>query len=143
MDLHLGDPTTTTVPPSITSSSSSPHLSIRRRVILDPPPLPAPPRSPSPDELDREELGTLRHLTAELHSALRVSEEENAILKAKLKAADEWGLLEEEPAGLSSSTSSPTAKLDRLIEELRDIAAASSSDLNASSYVPVQTPFLP
>ena len=109
-------------------TSSSPHLSIRRRIILEQePPVVRPTAVSSPDELDREELGALRHLAAELHTALRVSEEENLLLKSKLKTADEWGLLVVDDLAhfqQQCNNNNPTAKLDQLIEELRDIAAA-------------------
>lgn len=41
-------------------------------------------RSPTPEQIDREELSALRHLASELHSALRMSEEENLLLKGNI-----------------------------------------------------------
>ena len=42
---------------------------------------PSPYRSPTPEQIDREEMSALRHLASELHAALRLSEEENLLLK--------------------------------------------------------------
>lgn len=38
-------------------------------------------RPPTPQQIDREEMSALRHLASELHAALRLSEEENLLLK--------------------------------------------------------------
>lgn len=38
-------------------------------------------RQPTPEQIDREEMSALRHLASELHAALRLSEEENLLLK--------------------------------------------------------------
>lgn len=73
------------------------------------------------DKMDHEEMGALRHLASELNAALRLSEEENLLLKAKLQTLDEWGLMVEQQEDVGASQ---TAKLDRLIEDLRDIASS-------------------
>lgn len=40
-------------------------------------------RPPTPEQIDREEMSALRHLASELHAALRLSEEENLLLKGE------------------------------------------------------------
>ncbi|KAK4015413.1 uncharacterized protein LOC116924506 [Daphnia magna] len=84
------------------------------------------------DKMDHEEMGALRHLASELNAALRLSEEENLLLKAKLQTLDEWGLMAEQQEDVGASQ---TAKLDRLIEDLRDIASSQPTSPFTSPFV--------
>lgn len=41
-------------------------------------------RPPTPEKMDREEMSALRNLASELNAALRLSEEENLLLKGNI-----------------------------------------------------------
>jgi len=69
-------------------------------------------------------LGALRHLAVELHTALRMSEEENVVLKAKLQTLDDLGLIGDDQ---------PEHKLDQLIDDLRDIGSVQHSPFSSPS----------
>lgn len=70
----------------------------------------------------KEELGALRNLATELHAALRRSEDENAVLKARLQTLDDFGLAS------AGTALEPLEKLDQLIDELRDMAWGGAGD---------------
>lgn len=90
VDLNLGGDTTTTSavhdrPPFTVGPSTLPIPRfpdvIEPEASVLPPRRNRRPRPPTPEQIEHEEMSALRHLATELHAALRLSEEENLLLK--------------------------------------------------------------
>lgn len=84
VDLNLGGDTTTTpvvhIGPSTLPIPRFPDV-IEPEASVLPPRRNRRPRPPTPEQIEHEEMSALRHLATELHAALRLSEEENLLLK--------------------------------------------------------------